>query len=415
MNTSTPPSLLVLEDHAFLREATVHGLQVLGYERVLAAADGDSAMEQLRQHGGVEIAICDVRLPGMDLITFLRLAAHEQLVRAIVVVSDIPADLRRAIVHIATLHGLAVIGELSKPLQIGFLQARLKQYCTEPGETPKENRPTPSALEVWRAMRNQELKAYYQPKVNLDTLETVGAEVLVRWDHPVHGLLRPAYFLAAVRQMKLLPELFEQVLTQALAFARGERQQGRCPDLSINMDLEVLQQSNLAASLEERLRQSGVEPSSLTIEIIEGGLAATPLASLENLTRLRLLGCNISIDDFGTGYSSLQRLCDLPCNEIKLDASFIRDMQENPRAYESIASTMALARHLKLRVVAEGIESPQQLQRLRELGCQLGQGFLFAEPLSEHEFRNWPGAQHLPMAVAGHARLDRETAPHPPY
>ncbi|WP_374439582.1 EAL domain-containing response regulator [Pseudomonas panipatensis] len=387
MNNST---LLVLEDHAFLRQATVHGLQTLGYEKVLAAAEGNGAIELLRDEGGVDIAICDVRIPGMDLITFLRLAAREKLVKAIIVVSDIPADLRRAIAHIATLHGLAVIGELGKPLQMSSLQARLKAFNPEPPALPSPTRPTPTALEVWRAMQNREFKAFYQPKVNLKTLETVGAEVLVRWEHPVHGLLRPAYFLAAIRQMKLLPDLFELVLGQALDFARREQLNGSPKELAINMDVEVLQQKDLAARLQAQFKQACIATNTLTFEIIEGGLVSTPLTSLENLARLRLMGCNISIDDFGTGYSSLQRLCDLPCNEIKLDASFIRDMQDNPRTYESVAGTMALARHLQLRVVAEGIETLEQLRQIRELGCQLGQGFLFSQPLSEAEFREWP-------------------------
>ncbi|MEG7358270.1 EAL domain-containing response regulator [Pseudomonas citronellolis] len=414
MNISIPSSLLVLEDHAFLREATVHGLRVLGYEQVLAAGDGDSAIELLRQKGGVDICICDVLPPGMDLLGFLRLAAQEKLLRAIIVVSEVPADLRRAIAHIATLYGLSVLGELTKPLQMSSLQARLRHYSPAPAAAAPLPRPTPSALEVWQAMRNRELRAYYQPKVDLDTLQEIGAEVLVRWDHPVHGLLRPAYFLAAIRRMKLLPDLFDLVLDQALDFARRELRHGTQRALSINIDLEVLQQRDLAGHLKEKLRQTGVDPASLTIEIIEGGLATTPLASLENLTRLRLLGCNVAIDDFGTGYSSLQRLCDLPCNEIKLDASFIRDMQHNPRTHESVASTLVLARHLQLRVIAEGIETYQQLQRMRELGCRFGQGFLFARPMSEDAYRHWTGVDLQPPEAEAGSALELEGAQNPP-
>lgn len=212
---------------------------------------------------------------------------------------------------------------------------------------------------------------------------------MIRWKHSEHGELSPASFLEKVRINNLQLELSKVVLEKSLRFISSDNFADRGSSVSINLEIADLQHPDLVNHVENRLRHYQVPARALVFEVTEGELDHSPAASLESLIRLRLMGCGISIDDFGTGYSSLQRLCDMPCTEIKLDASFVRRMNTSIRAREAISSTISLARHLQLGVVAEGIETAEQLASLRALGCDAGQGYLFARPMPVDEYLRW--------------------------
>ncbi|WP_082061100.1 EAL domain-containing protein [Pseudomonas sp. MRSN 12121] len=239
---------------------------------------------------------------------------------------------------------------------------------------------------VRRALFDDEFVAFYQPKVCIDTGQLVGVEVLARWNRPAQGLVSPADFLPALESLGLLDELFRRMLVQALGMRRHLLARGLELDLAFNVHPGQLQQAGFANALEQLLKQQGCPARAITLEILETAALEPSGLSYKNLLQLRLMGANVSMDDFGSGFSSLQRLCELPFNEIKLDASFLRQLDSNAKVRAVIQGTVKLAGALQIRLVVEGVETRQQLAQLLALGCSTAQGYLFARPMPAQKF-----------------------------
>ncbi|OLF53814.1 hypothetical protein BTN82_15215 [Pseudomonas chlororaphis] len=250
-----------------------------------------------------------------------------------------------------------------------------------------------------RALFDNEFVAFYQPKVRIDTGQLVGVEVLARWNRPRQGLVSPADFLPALENLGLLDELFQRMLVQALEMRRNLLAQGVELDLAFNVHPDQLQQAGFANGLQQRLKQQGCPAHAVTLEILETAAIESSGASFKNLLLLRLMGATVSMDDFGSGFSSLQRLCELPFNEIKLDASFLRQLDSNAKARAVIQGTVKLAGALQIRLVVEGLETPQQLTQLLALGCNTAQGYLLARPMPAQKFINFC-LHHSPSSIA---------------
>ena len=169
------------------------------------------------------------------------------------------------------------------------------------------------------------------------------------------------------------------------------RDQQLVGELRVSLNLETVQLAEpwLLETVRQILKSEQVPAQSLILEITETGLMQAPITSIENLVRLRLLGCGVSIDDFGACFTSLQRVCEMPCSELKLDASLIRSMTHNPRSLAAVDSLLRLSSNLGIQLVAEGIETNGELNLLRSLGCPVGQGYAFSRPLPGHEFIEW--------------------------
>ncbi|WP_277761957.1 EAL domain-containing response regulator [Pseudomonas sp. A34-9] len=383
--------ILVLEDHAFQRVAAVSALNSLGYEDIFQAADGKEALSVISQVGGVDIALCDLNMAGMDGLTFLRLAKESGLIRAVIICSSLPEDLLRTVDRIVTLQGLELVGSVGKPLSVEVLQPLLMRYRSDETLATKsiENTPDqPSEYEMLEAIRRQEFRAYFQPKFHLRSGEVDGAEVLVRWQSPSRGLLSPGMFLPTIERCGLLDEMFFSLLTQGLSLQRFVQSHGKPFRLAFNLDVSQMANPNLVDRIKALLRIHGASPAGLIFELTETGLLQMPEVSMENMVRLRMLGFSLAIDDFGVGYSSLERLCQMPFNEIKLDAGFVQNY-EQARYSAVIHGALALARELDMRVVAEGIETADQARHLDSLGCRWGQGFFYARPMNWAHLVDW--------------------------
>ncbi|WP_281686885.1 EAL domain-containing protein [Pseudomonas citronellolis] len=383
---------LVLEDHAFQRAVAVRALHRIGHREVLEASDGHEALMQLRLRGAVDIALCDMRMMGMDGLMFLRKAGEAGLVRAVVIVSELAPDLRRAVERILALQDFHLLGSIEKPLDPRVLEKVLERYRACPGRfaaKPSGNGPAPSEQDVRQGLERQEFRAHYQPKISLGSGECVGAEVLVRWVRNDGGVLAPAEFLPVVERCRLFDELFAELLDQGLAVQRMIQAYGHNFRLAFNLDASQLTNHHLAELIRLALQRHELPASGLMFELTEGSLVKAPAASLESMVRLRMMGCGLSIDDFGVGYSSLERLCQMPFNEIKLDAGFVRNMMQQGSYRAVIRNTLKLARELDMTVVAEGIESEAQLNCLKLMGCDVGQGYYYARPMSSVDLMAW--------------------------
>jgi diguanylate cyclase (GGDEF)-like protein len=254
--------------------------------------------------------------------------------------------------------------------------------------------------ELRHAVEHDELRLYYQPKIELATNRVSGAEVLMRWQHPTRGLLSPAAFIPFAEQTGFIRRLTRWALDRAIAQGAAWHRAGRPLSLAVNIsadDIDLRLDSRIAALL----TRHQLPPSLLTIELTESGFIGDPERALRILTALSALGVNLSIDDFGTGYSSLSLLVRMPVHEMKIDRSFILGLESDAEYTPMVRSAIDMAHSLGLRVVAEGIENTVTAERLRDFRCDIGQGYLYARPMAAEEFSRWmEGRERVPVVAA---------------
>jgi len=236
-----------------------------------------------------------------------------------------------------------------------------------------------------RALERNELCVYYQPIVSIASGELHGFEALVRWEHPERGLIPPDQFIAVAEETGLILSLGLGVLREACWQLRKWQQRSlsdRNLTISVNLSAKQLSQCDLIEKVEEVLTESGIDPWHLKLEITESVVMENAELAAVTLARLRGLGVRLSIDDFGTGYSSLSYLNRFPVDNLKIDRSFITRLNQGDENVEIVKTIVMLAGNLGMQVIAEGVETEDQLQQLRLLKCQYGQGYLFSKPLA---------------------------------
>ncbi len=243
--------------------------------------------------------------------------------------------------------------------------------------------------ELRRAIMEDQLSLYVQPKIDLRGGYVCAMEALLRWIHPTHGFIPPDEFVAQAELTGLIEPLTRWVLTAALKRLSEWRHSGKDLSIAVNLSSRNLMERDLPRLVEELLQSWQVDPANLTLEITESAIMLDPAVALEVLQELDAVGVKLSIDDFGTGYSSLGYLKTLPVDELKIDKSFVLPMCENESDAMIVRSTVDLAHNLGLKVVAEGIESDRHITHLRELGCDIGQGFHISRPLPWQELAEW--------------------------
>jgi EAL domain-containing protein (putative c-di-GMP-specific phosphodiesterase class I) len=249
------------------------------------------------------------------------------------------------------------------------------------------------AGDLRRALDSGELEVYFQPKVTLSGRHLVGVECLARWNHPVHGMVAPEDFVAVAEHTGQLDRLTEVVLTEGMRRCREWADADRPLSIAVNLSARTLLDPRFPGVVEELLRRYGVSAGQVTFEIAEAGMLGDTERALPTLVRLRDLGVRLSVDDFGTGASSLSYLRRLPVHEVKIDQSFVQGMATDPGDLAIVRAVIGLSREFGLTVVAEGVESELTLGLLEEMGCEIGQGFLFSRPLPYERLEAWFNAQ----------------------
>lgn len=241
-----------------------------------------------------------------------------------------------------------------------------------------------------RAVERKEFVVHYQPQVSIDTSTVVGVEALLRWQHPQRGLIEPSDFIGVLEETGLIVEVGEWVLRQACREAKRWEQQGVAPlRVAVNLSSRQFLKRDLVGSVARILDETGLPPRQLNIEITEGTLASKFESTIETLNKLNALGVTISVDDFGVGYSSLNYLKRFPIHKLKIDQSFVRDVTHDSDDAAIASAIIALAHNLRLEVIAEGVETLEQLFFLSRQGCHEVQGHLVSAPLSSDGFVEW--------------------------
>lgn len=277
--------------------------------------------------------------------------------------------------------------QLLKHADLAMYEAKAKGrntyhfYNQELNAAAKERLMIENELRI--AIKEQQFELFYQPQVDCQTLEVVGFEALIRWFHPTQGMISPVKFIPIAESTGLIVELGEWVLWEACRFAKRLDEQGKGNNISINLSARQFKDSNLKALLSTIIIKTGINPRSLHLELTESMLMGDVEIAINQLHELKTLGVSLSIDDFGTGYSSLSYLKRFPVDILKVDRSFVKDIPQDSNDMEITAAIIAMAQKLNLNVVAEGVETKEQIEFLKNNNCFIVQGYFFSPPLAE--------------------------------
>ena len=268
---------------------------------------------------------------------------------------------------------------VAKRNQIGF------SHYDESEDFISSNRLT-LITDLRNALDNDSLKLYFQPQVDIDGLAVIGAEALLRWEHPEYDFIQPEKIVELAEYIRIIHQLSIWVLEKAIEQCSYWHQQGEQISIAVNLSVHDLTNTKLCENIDSLLKQYNLESNFLTLEITESGMMENPARSTEVLNTLSSMGINLSIDDFGTGFSSLSYLKQLPVNELKIDKSFIMNMDNDESDVVIVQSTIHLGHNLGLKVIAEGIEHEGLLHLAKQLGCDKYQGYLFGKPQNSEQF-----------------------------
>ena len=393
--------IMVVEDHAFQRKALMHQIRDLGYQQLLEARDGQEALEMCQRHS-VDILFCDLRMPGMDGMALLRRLSLGGFSGGIILSSALEDDVVEAVLRMSAAYGLQVLGRIEKPSTKQQLKVLIESWSPRQEQAQKEDGHRLGLDELRRALDEDQIVPWYQPKVSFATGEWVGMEALARWQHPEYGLVSPGRFIPLAENNGLIDQLTEIIINKSLRDGHLWEETGLSLNLSMNLSTTSLIEGDLCNSLIAQCQRWSINPELTTLEVTESSFVQDVGKSLEVLTRLRMHGFGLSIDDFGTGYSSMQQLALLPFTELKLDRSFVDRCYADPSRLAIIESSIELARKLGLKSVAEGVEDELTWQQLAKLGCDVCQGFFSARPMPRSELQEWHRSwqERLPTLIS---------------
>jgi EAL domain-containing protein (putative c-di-GMP-specific phosphodiesterase class I)/CheY-like chemotaxis protein len=392
------PRVLLVDDEPSV--LAVLRRQLANHYEIVTAGDGPTGLELLQHDGPFAAVVSDMRMPIMDGATFLagaRAAARDTVRILLTGQSDIDAA-------VTAVNRGQIFRILSKPCPVEVLQAclrkavdqhRLSQARTEILGQPTRTVPLPSFTSdttrvvagLEQALATQQLVVWYQPIVDLHSQRIVGAEALIRWQHPERGLVPPDEFIPFAEQCGLIVPIGRWVLEQSFADAATWPDSGGLPYfLAVNVSTRQVCDAAFVDDVRRALLESTLGAGSVKLEITESTLLEDPRQAGRTLQDLRDLGIEISVDDFGTGLASLSSIRDLPIDEFKIDRSFVESLPKSTSV--AVAETIIrLGRDLGLGIIAKGIETTVQWDAVRNLGCHLGQGFLFGKPMDHTSFK----------------------------
>jgi diguanylate cyclase (GGDEF)-like protein len=288
-------------------------------------------------------------------------------------------------------HGLDADTLLSRA-EVAMYAAKQQQSGTvtyHPGLDSTSEESLTMLSELRSAVDQEQLRLFLQPKINLRTGEVLGAEALVRWEHPTRGMVPPMRFIPFAEQTGFVRVLTMWMIEQVAQMSVSLSAQGLHMKLAVNLSTRDLMDQEFANKLEQVLARHAIDPGMLVLEITESAIMDDPQRALQTLNRLHAMGLKLSIDDFGTGYSSLAYLKRLPVDELKIDKSFVMNMESDLQDAKIVRSTVDLAHNLGLTVVAEGVESAMSWKLLESLACDEVQGYFIAKPMPGAQFAGW--------------------------
>lgn len=374
---------------------------------------GDALLCDIAQRMSKELRQSDTiaRLGGDEFAALLPavsdLERAERVVKRIRGALEAPFQVEDLSLDIGFSIGIALYPEHAEQASRLLQCAEVAMYKAKDGSSPSalyDHADDPNSVrqltisgELRRALETDQLSFHYQPKFDLETQALCGVEALARWQHPTHGFVPPNEFIPLAERSGLIQPFLRWSLESALSQVAKWRSDGFDIGVSVNLSARNLHEKALPDLVETILAANGIPPERLTLELTESAIMVDPTGALEIINRLDKIGVHLSIDDFGTGYSSFAYLTRLPVDELKIDKSFVMKMTESRNDLLIVRATIELAHNLGLKVVAEGIESEEHRVLLRDLSCDIGQGFGLSKPLPVSKLNEQLNSQHFKL------------------
>lgn len=384
--------ILVIDDDALMVDIIVSALESAQFNHILSAQSGQDALDILLTNDVIDVIICDLQMPGMDGIQFLRNLASIQYPGGIILLSGEDEFIISTAEILSNAHKLNTLGSIKKPASADALAALINNYKRNKDILSTKKIPLDYGIDfasLRAALDKGEFVMFYQPKVSYPTQKIVGFEALARWNHPKHGLIHPEEFIPLLESHKLIDEFslfaFKSVATEGKKLIAHQDNL----KLSVNLSMDNMDRLDLPDVLEEITLSNGLHTNQFIIEITESRLINNLTTALDILARIRLKGFLLSIDDFGTGYSSLAQLKKIPFLELKIDKAFVHDAGKNRSSKTILKSSVELAKNLNLTTVCEGVENQRDWDLLTSMGVDCAQGFFIAKPMPAENVEDW--------------------------
>ena len=337
----------------------------------------------------ISIVYIELAMPEHDGIEAIRYLRESNSSAGIIVSSGGQDNILKAGSRLAQAYKLRLMGELQKPFATEDVLATLKKEIPEAAKKRSQRVNKFTRNDVRRCIAKDEILVMFQPKIDIETLQFVSAEALVRWRHPDLGILGPGAFLPLVEELDMIGTMTTLIVEKAFAQIVKWGKLGIHPNIAINLSARSFSDINLPEQLVSISNKYNISTERITLEITESWKTQDTASALDILTRLRLKGFKLSIDDFGTGYSSMTQLKQVPFTELKLDQSFVRGAQHDAQARIIVETCIALGHRLGLHVVAEGVEKQSDWDLVTELGCDEVQGYFIARPMPGSNIPAW--------------------------
>lgn len=379
--------VLILENQSFQRAIAVKILGQLGCREVFEASGGSEAITLLERIGPVDVAICDVRMEGMDGLEFIHRAAESSLIGGVLVSSGLHSEVRRAITQLVARLGVSFLGDVGKPLHLDSMRLALDRVRAPLALSLPA--PVAGALvneaDIRRGLSYKEFIAHYLPRCDLTNGDIRGVDVVVQWRHPDKGILAENQFMPVVERCGLLDDMLVVLLEQGLELQRTVMSEGQVLRLSFALHLAQLGSRGLTRRIKSLMQFHRSVGQGIGFELAFNGALEPSVMHLESLIRLRMLGCGLGLGEFGGHGGSFLRLSQLPFNEVKTSSQLMHELDNQPRNRSALRASLAMATGLGMNITVAGVENAEQHLLLMSMGCTLGQGRYLAPLLGRDQ------------------------------
>lgn len=337
------------------------------------------------------VLVLDLHMPEIDGIEVIRELANKKRELLLILISGFDSRVLHSAQQLAEAHNIKVLASLNKPVNIQEFVKVLDNIKVDTHFSHQNyiSKDLVSVEELRQAIKQHQLVLYYQPQLEIKTGSLRGVEALVRWQHPEQGMIFPDQFITLAEKSNLIGSLTEEVINLAVKQSRLWQSKGLDTIISVNVSADNITSLSLPEQLLTLTTKHALAPEKFALEITESSVMEKLTSSLDVLNRLRMKGFSLSIDDFGTGHSSFTHLYQAPFKELKIDQSFVFRMLKDREALVIVEICIMLGHKLGMKLVAEGVETQEIWNKLRELNCDIAQGYFIAKPMPADKLFQW--------------------------